>query len=68
VSALTYCEIDTNDKFVDDVFVLLGKYTVTVCQIGPTLRCFEFEDIDDAIRKIEELAGGDVSLHCRTPR
>jgi hypothetical protein len=67
--SVTYCEIDTDKRFVDDVFVLLGRYSVTVCEIGPVLRCFEYDDLDDAVKKIEELVGDDnVSLSCHTPR
>ena len=66
--ALTYCVIATNNRYIDDVFVLLSKYSIIVCQIGPELECREYEDLDEAIVEIEKLAGDDVSLSCHTPR
>ena len=64
---LTYCEVSSNGNYVDDVFVVLGN-SILVCQLGPELKCYEFEDLDGATEKIEELAGENVSLYCRTPR
>jgi len=68
VSALTYCEVSSNGNYVDDVFVVLARHSILVCQLGEELKCYEFEDLDGATEKIEELAGENVSLYCRTPR
>ena len=65
---IEHCKPDSPNKYIDDIFVLIGRRSVIVCKTGSVLRCVEYDNLNDAVKKIEELTGTEVTLYCVTPR